>query len=327
MSTDEKQERQQLRAALREVLAEYREQFEDAAAAMLRADLSELLLEPPDTPRRPRPSRTTGTQPAEARESTSRPFPDLIGECPKMLELYDLVQKVAATDTTVYIHGESGVGKELIAKALHDASRRKGKAYVAENCAALPETLLESELFGHKRGAFTGADRNRVGRFQAADGGTLFLDEVGDMSMSLQKKLLRALQDGEIRPVGGQRTLHVDVRVLSASNKDLQQMVSDGRFREDLFYRLSPIRVEVPPLRERGKDVLLLVDHFAALFADRMGREKPEFTAAAEKALLAYRWPGNVRELQNELQRVLALTPEGRTVDLADLSTEVQGQH
>jgi heme A synthase/MoxR-like ATPase len=252
-------------------------------------------------------------------------FPKIVARCPKMLELFRLVLKIAPTDATILIHGESGTGKELIARSIHDLSPRHGGPYVAENCAAFPETLLESELFGHSKGAFTGADRTRKGRFQMAHKGTLFLDEVGDMSSGLQKKLLRALQEGEIRPVGSSAAIKVDVRFISASNKDLAEMVKKGTFREDLFFRLSPIRIELPPLRERGNDLLLLTERLAAEAARRCGRAAvPDFASETLAAMLRYRWPGNVRELQNEVQRAIALADAGRAIELKDLSPEIQ---
>jgi transcriptional regulator with PAS, ATPase and Fis domain len=239
--------------------------------------------------------------------------------------VFRLLLKIAPTNATVLIHGESGTGKELIARALHDLSPRRTGPYVAENCAAFPETLLESELFGHNKGAFTGADRTRKGRFQMAHKGTLFLDEVGDMSVGLQKKLLRALQEGEVRPVGSSTSIKVDVRFLSASNKDLAALIKLGQFREDLYFRLSPIKVELPPLRDRGGDLVLLLDRLVADASQRCGRARvPELAPATLRALQRYRWPGNVRELQNEIQRAIALTDPGRPIELSDLSPEIQ---
>ncbi len=314
-----------LRRRLARLLAEYRRQWGDAAAQMLRADLTSILLDDTEEVEAPAKAKEEEDGAESSAPSICGKFPDIVGQSAPMLEVFELILKVAPTDATVLIQGESGTGKELVARAIHDHSRRKRGAYVAENCAALPETLLESELFGHTRGAFTGADRNRKGRFAAADKGTLFLDEVGDMSPALQKKLLRALQEGEIRPVGASKTIHVDVRFLSASNKDLAQLVSENRFREDLYYRLSPVRLKLPPLRERGDDVGILVDHFAEHIATQLGVPAPGFTKEAKEALCKYSWPGNVRELQNELQRALALADPGREVDLPGLSQEVQG--
>ncbi|MBL8840970.1 MAG: sigma-54-dependent Fis family transcriptional regulator [Planctomycetes bacterium] len=252
-------------------------------------------------------------------------FPKIVARSPKMLAVFRLILKVAPTDATVVIHGESGTGKEQIARSIHELSSRKHGPYVAENCAAFPESLLESELFGHSKGAFTGADRMRKGRFQMADRGTLFLDEVGDMSSALQKKLLRALQEGEIRPVGASAPIKINVRFLSASNKDLAELVKKGLFREDLFFRLSPIKIVLPPLRERGDDLLLLLDHLSIEAARKSGRPQPPTYAPETLALLRrYRWPGNVRELQNEVQRMVALADPGRPVEPRDLSSEVR---
>jgi len=242
-----------------------------------------------------------------------------------MLDVFRLLLKIAPTNATVLIHGESGTGKELIARALHDLSPRRTGPYVAENCAAFPETLLESELFGHAKGAFTGADRTRKGRFQMAHKGTLFLDEVGDMSVGLQKKLLRALQEGEVRAVGSSVSIKVDVRFISASNKDLAALIKQGLFREDLYFRLSPIKVELPPLRDRAGDLFLLFERLIAEAAQRCGRSRaPDVAPETLEALRRYRWPGNVRELQNEIQRVIALTDPGRPIVPTDLSPEIQ---
>jgi len=302
------------RDRLHETVEEYRRLWGAAALGRLRADVEECFTGP----------RATVGQVSPKEDSYAKSFPEMIGRSPAMCALYDLILKVAPTDATVLIHGESGTGKELVAQAIHRLSRRRTEAFVAENCAALTETLLESELFGHTRGAFTGADRNRKGRFACADKGTLFLDEVGDMSQGLQKKLLRALQEGEIRPVGASRVVKVDVRFLSASNKDLTQLVEAGSFRDDLYWRLSPIRIDIPPLRDRGDDILLLIDHISAQVASEMGRESSLFTADARAALSAYRWPGNVRELQNEVQRTLALTAPEVAIGIDALSPEVR---
>jgi transcriptional regulator with PAS, ATPase and Fis domain len=203
----------------------------------------------------------------------------------------------------VLIHGESGTGKELIARALHAESPRARKPFIVENCGAIPETLLESALFGHVKGAFTGADRNRVGLFEAADGGTLFLDEIGEMSPAMQVRLLRVLSDGEVRPVGSNRSRTVDVRLVTASHRDLEKMVAEGSFREDLFFRIAVVRLELPPLRARTPDVPLLVAHFLA----KHGGEGVKVTRAAMDRLLAHPFPGNVRELENEVHRALVL--------------------
>jgi transcriptional regulator with PAS, ATPase and Fis domain len=248
----------------------------------------------------------------------------ILGESKAVLEILALVDKVAASNLPVLIQGESGTGKELIARAIHQASPRKDKPFVTENCAAIPETLLESELFGYKRGAFTGADRERKGLFQTADRGTIFLDEIGDMSLAMQSKLLRALQDGEIRPVGGTANVRVDVRVVSASNRLLRDLVARHQFREDLYYRLSGVTIELPPLRERGRDVLLLARAFVAKVAAEMKREAPAIAPDAEAALLAHRWPGNVRELENEIRRCLALMRDESKIEAKHLSEELR---
>jgi two-component system response regulator HydG len=225
-----------------------------------------------------------------------------------MQKVYDLIERVADTDASVLIAGESGTGKELVARALHARSRRREGPFIAINCAAMPEALLESELFGHARGAFTDAKTPRAGLFANANGGTLFLDEVGELPLALQPKLLRALQERKVRPVGGDTEIAFDARLISATNHDLESMVEERRFREDLFYRLNVVHIPLPPLHDRGQDVLLLaqgfVEHYAQLFDRHVQGISPE---AADK-LLGYSWPGNVRELQNALERAVALT-------------------
>lgn len=242
----------------------------------------------------------------------------IVGACDQLVEMRAKIERFAKVQAPVLIVGESGTGKELVAAALHALSPRATKTYLSENCAAIPETLLESVLFGHMKGSFTGAVRDHPGHFVAADKGTLFLDEVGDMPLAMQVKLLRALQEGEVRPVGGSKVKKVDVRVITATNKDLQQMVADGTFREDLFYRLNVLQLVVPPLRERGDDILVLARFFLANENKKTGRAL-RLSEAAEKALLAAPWPGNVRQLQNEMQRVAALA-EGEMVEPGDLS-------
>ncbi len=233
-------------------------------------------------------------------------FFGIISECPEMRKIFNVIEKVAITDTTVLIQGESGTGKELIAKAVHRLSGRSGKL-VPVNCGAIPEELLESELFGHEKGAFTGATQARVGRFQIADGGTIFLDEVGEMSPRLQVKLLRFLQDRKIEPVGSTRTLEVNVRVVAATNKDLRTEVKAGRFREDLFYRLQVVPVQLPPLRQRGNDVGLLTQYFLARACERLNKPIIRIGADAEAKLRSYNWNGNVRELENLIERLVIL--------------------
>src|SRR5262249_47339722 len=226
-------------------------------------------------------------------------FDQMIGDSPLLREALTRAAQVARTETTVLLTGESGTGKELVARAIHYASPRADGPFVAVNCAALPDTLLESELFGHERGAFTGADRQRPGRFERAAGGTLFLDEVGELSQAAQAKLLRVLQEREFERVGGTATLRADVRVIAATNRDLAAAVAAGRFREDLFYRLDVVTVHLPPLRERGDDVLLLADHFVRAIGARMGKGEPGLSRDAQEALLAHGWPGNIPELAN----------------------------
>ncbi|HEY8429654.1 MAG TPA: sigma-54 dependent transcriptional regulator [Sandaracinaceae bacterium] len=234
---------------------------------------------------------------------------EIIGDHPSMQRLMKTVAQVAASRASVLIQGESGTGKELIAAAIHQNSKRKDGPFVRLNCAALAETLLESELFGHERGAFTGAVSRREGRFKQADGGTLFLDEVSEIPLPLQVKLLRFLQEREFERVGGNETIRVDVRIVAASNRDLAKLVESGAFREDLFYRLNVIRLDVPPLRARRSDVPLLAMHFLRRFARENEREISGFTDEAMRALLAYPWPGNVRELENAIERAVVLCP------------------
>ncbi|HOK78413.1 MAG TPA: sigma-54 dependent transcriptional regulator [Verrucomicrobiota bacterium] len=231
----------------------------------------------------------------------------IIGESPKMRSLRQLIQTVAPTNATVLILGESGTGKELIAGALHTLSHRRERPYVRINCAAIPDTLLESELFGHEKGAFTGALRQKIGRVEEADGGTIFLDEIGDMSRPLQAKLLRFLEDGTFTRVGGNQELRVDVRLIAATNRDIVQAIRNDQFREDLFHRLNVVQFQPPPLRERGNDVLLLAEHFLALYSTSMNKHITGISPAAQRKLLAHHWPGNVRELRNVIERAVIL--------------------
>jgi two-component system NtrC family response regulator len=240
-----------------------------------------------------------------------------------MVEVLSLVRRVAASEATVLIRGESGTGKELIAKAIHYASPRSSGPLIKVNCAALPETLLESELFGHERGAFTGAVETRKGRFELADGGTLFLDEIGDLPLHLQAKLLRVLQEKEFERVGSSRSIRVNVRILSATHRDLEALVKAGRFREDLYYRLNVVTIALPPLRERRQDLPLLIDHFVRVFAEKNGKKVRGFTSAAREILLRYDYPGNVRELENIIERAIVLTRDD-IIGTADLPLLVQ---
>ena len=248
------------------------------------------------------------------------PFGDIVGDSPAVLEVLASVRKVAETDSTVLVTGETGTGKELVVRAIHGMSRRQSKILVKVNCAALPAGVIESELFGHEKGAFTGALTRRAGRFELANGGTLFLDEVGDLPLELQAKLLRVLQDGEFERVGGTQSLKVNVRLIAATNRDLKRAVSEERFRADLFYRLNVFPIALPPLRERRKDIPLLARHFAMLYASKMGRKVGTPGVDALEKLSAYDWPGNVRELQNVIERAVILSPRGHFV-LGDLVT------
>ena len=252
-------------------------------------------------------------------------FEGIIGDSPPMQRIFDVTRKVAETDATVLLTGETGTGKDVIARAIHYAGSRKDRPFVAQNCGSLPDTLLESELFGHRRGAFTGAHADKKGLFELADGGTIFLDEIGETEPGMQVRLLRVLQDGEIRPLGSSETLNVDVRVVAATNRDLRKDVLDGRFREDLFYRLRVVEIELPPLRARGADIPVLAHHFLDRSRERMGRQLESFTNAAMDRLTAYAWPGNVRELENEMERVVALAGSESAVALEMLSEHVRG--
>jgi PAS domain S-box-containing protein len=248
----------------------------------------------------------------------------IIGESPVMRELKTAIQQVAATDATVLVHGETGTGKELVAGAIHKLSPRKDKALVRVNCAAIPANLMESEFFGHEKGAFTGATQRREGRFALADGGTLFLDEAGELPPDLQAKLLRVLQEGEFEALGGNHTRKVDVRVIAATNRDLAAMVREGTFREDLFYRLNVFPLHVPPLRARGADIAALATAFQQRFARRMGKHVDPPHAEDLRLLTAYQWPGNIRELQNVIERALILSQSSR-IDLARALPAAQG--
>lgn len=248
----------------------------------------------------------------EERKREPRPEPGrldtpIIGSSPEILELLDMISYVAPTEATVLITGESGTGKELVAETLHRNSDRTAQPFVKVNCAALAENLLESELFGHEKGAFTGADRQRDGTFVRADGGTLFLDEIGETSAAMQVKLLRVLQEGELQRVGGNQTISVDVRIIAATNRDLEEEVEKGRFREDLYYRLNVVTLEVPPLRERQGDVELLAERFIERFAEKNRRTVESVSRECMQHLTAYPWPGNVRELENAIERGVIL--------------------
>lgn len=242
----------------------------------------------------------------------------LIGASPAMRKVYGAIAKAAPTSATVLITGESGTGKELVARAIHYSSPRASAPFVPVNCAAIPEGLLESELFGYVKGAFTGAAETRAGFFQTADGGTIFLDEISATSPAMQVKLLRVLQDRQVCMVGSTRARPVDIRIVAATNKDLASLIQREAFREDLYFRLNVITIDLPPLRDRGEDVLLLIRHFAGAFAAELGRPAPGFSDAALDVLRRYRWPGNVRELQNVVQRIVVMA-EGELIDVPDL--------
>jgi DNA-binding NtrC family response regulator len=249
-------------------------------------------------------------------------FESIIGKSPKMRELFETVAHIRDLGANVLIAGESGTGKELVARALHQSSARAAAPFVALNCAAIPETLLESELFGYMRGAFTDAKKDRRGLFQEASGGVLFLDEISEIPVNLQAKLLRAIQEKEVRPLGANQVEKVDARVISASNRDLETLVQEGRFRQDLYYRLNVIRLDLPPLRERLDDIPLLVDHFIQKFSRETRREVTGIEADALAVLMKYRWPGNVRELEHTIERAVLLGKENR-ITLKNLPSQI----
>ena len=248
-------------------------------------------------------------------------FENIIAKSPKMQQVIEVIKVVAKSNATVLITGESGTGKELVARAIHSQSYRKDKPFVAVSCAALPESLLESELFGHEKGAFTGAYAQRRGKFESANRGTIFLDEIGDMSANIQVHLLRVLEEKEFTRVGGNELIKVDVRVISATNKDLKQAVAKGQFREDLYYRLNVVTIELPPLRERKEDILLLAQHFLKKFAVENQKGITGFSPEATDFLLKYEWPGNVRELENAIERAVILAKDSH-IEVADLPQE-----
>jgi two-component system, NtrC family, response regulator HydG len=259
---------------------------------------------------------------AEASPMSVRGRP-IIGRSPAMLATMETVQQAAPSTATVLLYGESGTGKELVARAIHEQSPRMSGPFVAVNCAALPETILESELFGYEKGAFTGATQRKEGRVERAHAGTLFLDEVGEMTPAVQAKLLRVLQEGEIERLGGTETVKVDFRLVAATNRDLEASVAAGTFREDLYYRLNVIGIHLPPLRDRPEDIPLLADHFSRHYAAKNKKPVNGFTEETLKALIKYRWPGNVRELENVIERAIVLT-KSNTIDVKDLPAPVQ---
>ena len=319
-----------------DTLAKFRERFPELPVVMMsgRAGLSDAVkatrlgaftfLEKPLTPEGTLLTLGSALEMRQTRRAARTLREDLglagglVGDSPAMQQVRELIARVAPSDARVLIGGESGTGKELVAGALHAGSPRRDKAYVRTNCAAIPRDLVESEMFGHERGAFTGATDRRIGRFELAHGGTLFLDEVGDLGSEAQAKLLRAIEAREIERVGGGKPIKVDVRIVSATNRNLEAAVADGSFREDLFFRLNVIPMTLPPLRDRIEDLDALVRHFAALQLTRTGRAAPTFTDEAMTALKAHRWPGNVRELANIVERLAILYP-GRELRAGDV--------
>jgi transcriptional regulator with GAF, ATPase, and Fis domain len=258
-----------------------------------------------------------------AKVSVRPDFSRFVGESEAMKSVFRIVSRLLDNDSTVLVLGESGTGKELVARAIHQNSTRADKPMIVVNCGAIPEELLESELFGHEKGSFTGAIRTRIGKFELADKGAIFLDEIGDMSPSLQVKLLRILQERRFERIGGARTIDVDVRVIAATNKNLEQAITEGKFREDLYYRLNVIPVELPPLRDRGDDPLLLINHFVRQFNKSKSRNVTGFTNEAMSSLRAYKWPGNVRELEHMIERLVVLKGEG-TIEKEDLPPKLR---
>lgn len=267
--------------------------------------------------------RGTQDQPAEENQPTARPANEMVGHCKPMQELFKRISKVAGTDATVLIQGESGTGKELAARAIHQQSARADAPMVSVNCASIPETLIESELFGHEKGAFTGADATRNGLIEAANGGTLFLDEIGELPLEAQARLLRFLQESEIRRVGSVKSINVDVRLIAATHRNLKALAKSGEFREDLYYRLYVMELQMPPLRQRGEDIIEIARQFLQRSCEKLGSEMLEFSDDACQTMLRYNWPGNVRELQNAIERAVILADDHQiTTDLLGLDIE-----
>jgi two-component system NtrC family response regulator len=256
-------------------------------------------------------------------DNKSRELGGMIGQCPEMQTIFSTIRKVAPSDVPIFITGENGTGKELVAQALHDSSLRKGGPFIPINCGAIPENLLESELFGHEKGSFTGAHATVQGKLQYAHKGTLFLDEIGELPVNLQVKLLRFLQEGAIQRVGGRQDIPVDARTICATNVDIVRAIKEGKFREDLYYRISVITIHLPPLRERGDDVLLLANYFLRMFNDEHHKKVRRFSSAAVNFLMAYEWPGNVRELRNRVQRAIIMS-DSTSLEPCDLGCETE---
>lgn len=267
--------------------------------------------------------KTSKKQQSELSQWRRKFAPELLGQEPALMEVLSIVQRVADTDCNVLVQGESGTGKELVAHAIHNASRRSQAAFVPLNCAAIPKELMESEIFGHTKGAFSGATEKRVGKFQVADGGTLFLDELGEMELSLQSKFLRVIQEGEFTPVGESKPQHADVRIVSATNVDLENSCKEGKFRADLYYRLNVIPIRLPSLRERPGDIPLLVERIVERANRRHGRNVSGFQTAALDVLKSYKWPGNIRELANLVERLVVIKGEGE-ISIEDLPTNIK---
>ena len=269
-------------------------------------------------------AESQGKEAKTTANTNEEPILGMVGSCPAMKELFRRIRKVALTNSSVLIQGESGTGKELVAKALHEASSRKDSNLISINCAAIPENLIESELFGHEKGSFTGATSTRTGLVEAANNGTLFLDEIGELPLEAQARLLRVLQEHEIRKVGSVQSTKVDVRLIAATHRDLQQFVAEDRFREDLFYRINVMPLHIPPLRERGTDILELADKKLEVICNRLGMDLMDFSADAIQAITMYPWPGNVRELENALERAVILTESSEIpIDLLGIDVEL----
>ena len=267
-------------------------------------------------------NRAAGAAAADSK-TDGRAIAGMIGDSPVMRDLYARIHKVAPTDATVLVHGETGTGKELVARAIHEESKRNGKPLISVNCAAIPETLIEAELFGHEKGAFTGAQTAREGLVAAADGGTLFLDEIGELPLEAQARLLRVLQEGEVRPIGAIESRKVDVRLVAATHRNLRQLASERKFREDLYYRINVVQMTLPPLRERGKDVLAISESLLEKFCAKIHRQTLKLSPEAIQAVTTYTWPGNVRELENAIQRAVILTEDTDEIDHRTLDIDL----